>query len=262
MVAMSYSTSLHAQQGIASEPFPLSDGKSLTLVTTESWDGKSTRTGLDFILTEASKTPQTIYQLEVANSPFDLKLMTHDGLFPSFLSVVEKDDQLAILLGVKVGAFVESCHYLLFHKAAGSFQKVNSLEIECLLASRTTMNFRELVQLKLSNSRQLHIQHHDHFEVNIDIKPDNSATINGKPCAPNNAPIKRMRYDHFLHALSPQTARTYGVKLQTPKAIPWWTDTTLSPPFSLDAYLEMSGIIEWISPPALDPASILAAPKR
>lgn len=259
LAIMIATTQLHAQSGVSSDRLPLKDGKSISLTTTETWDGHSTHVGVDFMLTGPSMPSRTVYSMELFQTPFNLGLQPHDGVYPSFLSVIESESLLAILIGVMPLSTSEDGHYLLLDQAGEDFRALNSLKLTGLLPTSRSVNPQKLRNLELSGLRRIQIIHHDGFGVNIDIAPNNSVTINGKPCSPANAPIKRLDYRQFLNALSPSTEQTYDDPLRNPKAIPWWTDPSMAPPFSFSVYKELSPLIGWSSQPAIDPTTIPAS---
>lgn len=256
MVVLAAATQLNAQRGWSSERFSLKDGKSLTLKTTEAWDGQSTHVGLDFVLTELSGASTTIHRQHLFRTQSNLGSLAYDGVYPSVRSALETEHELSILVRVMPMGITEDGHYLLLKKTGNSFQVMNSLALWELWPSQAAMDSKQPRELQLTGMRRIHIVHHDQFDVKIDIAPDNSVTINGKPCAPANAPIKRLHYRQFLHALSPNTEQTYEVPLQEPRDISWWANPSITPPLSHDDYQKFSRVIEWASPPRIDRATI------
>lgn len=250
-------SSLEAREGMVSQPYALSDGRSLVLSTHETWDGRSEQVAVDVTLSGTSAPPQRVHRQLLFETSFDLASTSASGVYPAVITVLEQGGSMAVLWkAIPTGTTTENGYYLLLNHAGSAYQAANTLEMSDLLPASRSSSPQQPLELALNGLRQVHITHHDGFKVDMRIAQDNSVTINGKPTAPGNAPIKQLYYRNFLNALSPATAQSYDVPLQNAKPVIWWMNPDLKPPFSFQDYLKMDGLISWITPPAIDPATI------
>lgn len=235
----------------ASTPFAISSSVSIRVRSSEIFQDNSTEFGAEIHLSEdGGKTERLILRMPLAQTPFNLAGRENSGIHPRIWDAKVYVGKLMILFSSTVLDFGEDGHFLVLERApSGQFSAQNKLTVTELFPAQNSTSPQPPKEAVLKEGGVIHIVHHDDFAVDIRVSPTNVVSINGRPCSPDNAPVRRIHYRHFLHALSPSTAQTYDIPLPGPKEITWWKTPFPPPPYTLETLLDLSGLFDYLIPP-------------
>ena len=204
-----------------SKPYLLPDQSVLTVVSFDDSDGVYALAVVKLTAQEET-AEREIYRLNLGRTS---GTVFENRRSPVIMSAVKQENKLALLFGAESCTEDDGYYVLIQSGTDNNYEQQTALRIADLLPANGSFRSQSPKSLDLLDLSTIQLVHHDDFVSVIKIAEDNSVTINGKPCAPNNAPVDKIYYKRFLRVLSPETEATYDYTKTGYQPVTWWDET-------------------------------------